>query len=224
MVQIPLTSVEARGDDKQGAEDKLGASEQNSATELESLHSELEQLRVELQAERKKTNDLATRMKYLQADLINMQKHEDRALAETRAQVRISWLMEIVSIKEDLDRALKLMEKSDKSSIARGLELVKSRIDGVLRAEDVQSVHAELGRDFDPSIHEAVSFQESEEHEQGKIMAVISSGYTVSGKVIKPALVEVSRKKERRHEKKASHSSDEMTIGEGASDGSSPQL
>ena len=223
MVQIPLTSAEARQDDSEDESGKEIASQTDSLSEVDSLGSELEQLKVELQTERKKTADLTTRMKYLQADLINMQKHEDRMLAETRAQVRISWLMEIVSIKEDLERALKVIEKSENSSVARGLELVNSRIDGLLKTEDVRVVHAELGRKFDPSLHEAVAFQESDEHEQGKIMSVISPGYTINGKVIKPALVEVSRKKEHRQEKKASHPKGEMAIGEGASDGSSPQ-
>lgn len=224
MVQISLTSTETRQDDNEHGRDKEIATESDSTSELESLRSELEQLKGELQSERNKATDLATRMKYLQADLINMQKHEDRMLAEARAQVKISWLMEIVAIKEDLDRALKVIEKSENSSVARGLELVNSRIESLLRTEDVRLVHAEKGRNFDPNLHEAVSFQESEEHEQGKIMTVISPGYTVGGKVIKPALVEVSRKKEHRHEKKASHPKGEMTIGEGASEGSSPQL
>jgi len=224
MVTKSLSTDEARN---QKVESENSASNQEVAphVEIEELRLKLEQLEEELQMERKRSGELATRMKYLQADLVNMQKHEDRMVSETRSQVKITWLMEIVSIKEDLERALKIVKKSEDSSLARGLELVDSRIQSILESEEVRPIEAGLGKNFDPNIHEAVAFQDSDAYDQGKIISLISQGYTIGGKVIKPALVEVSRKKVSKHEKKSSVVSDEITIQEGnLGEKSSPKL
>jgi molecular chaperone GrpE len=227
MVTKSLSSDEAQKDQKEIPESENYSSdkEETPRSVTRELREKLGQLTEDLQAERKKTTDLVTRLKYLQADLVNMQKHEDRMLVETRAQVKITWLMEIVSIKEDLDRALKVVDKTEDSSLARGLVLVNSRILSVLKGEDVRPIQAEAGKNFDPSIHEAVAFQDSDEYEQGKIISMVSPGYTVGGKVIKPALVEVARKKASRHEKKSSVPPEEVTIREeNLREKSSPQL
>jgi molecular chaperone GrpE len=224
MVTRSLSSDESpKSQKKQDGEKSASDQEEKSHSGFEELRVELEQLKGELENERKKSADLATRMKYLQADLVNMQRHEDRQVGETRTQVKISWLMEIVSIKEDLDRALKIVDKSENSPLARGLELVNSRIQGVLKSEDVKPIHVESGKNFDPNLHEAVAFQDSDVYDQGKIVSLISQGYTMGGKVIKPALVEVARKKVRREEK-SSVPAEEMTIEGDLGEKSSPQL
>ncbi|MDA4129335.1 MAG: nucleotide exchange factor GrpE [Thaumarchaeota archaeon] len=201
-----MVSVEAPSDEnREMGNDKIEERKSVEApSEIDLMKIELENMNEELQKERRKSYDFANRMKYLQADLINTQKHADRFLIEARAQVRISWIMEIISIKEDLDRALKLSETSDKSGLFDGLRLVSSRIEGILKAEDVKPIEAELGTNFDPSLHEVVAFQDTEIQEQGKIISVISQGYTAGGKVIKPAMVEVARQKSPKKEKNSS--------------------
>ena len=158
---------------------------------------ELEILQADLDLERRKSADLAARMRYLQADVANLQKQSDRRVSEVRNQVKLTWILEIISIKEDLDRAVGVAgESREKSSLIDGLLLVTSRIENILKLEVVEYIRAEVGGRFDPNIHEALAFQESETEEQGTILAVISPGYTIDGKVIKPAMVEVARKKE----------------------------
>ena len=223
-----MTTVEAPKDDDKGDDSAGMPSEEvkQVSTESQSLNSELEQLRKELETERRRSAELGIRMKYLQADLVNMQRHEDRLIIETRAQVKTTWILEIISIKEDLDRALKIVAASENSGLADGLLLIRSRIDGILKSEEIKRIDAELGATFDPNIHEAVAFQDSETQEQGKITSVISQGYTLGGKVIKPAMVEVARQKNSRNVKKSTEKTpsmhrEELTIEEGANNESS---
>ena len=56
-------------------------------------------------------------------------------------------------------------------------------------------INVELGGKFDPRIHEAVASQETDDKPDGIILSVVANGYTVGKNVIKPALVEVSRRK-----------------------------
>ncbi|MDG6923157.1 MAG: nucleotide exchange factor GrpE, partial [Nitrososphaerota archaeon] len=48
---------------------------------------------------------------------------------------------------------------------------------------------------FDPKFHDAVALQETEEKLEGTVLSVVTDGYTIGGKVLKPALIEVARKK-----------------------------
>ena len=162
--------------------------------DFESLLSQVDKLESELESERKKNVELINRMKYLQADLINMQKQADRMVSETKLQVKLSWILEIISIKEDLNRALQ-SAPSKNSILIDGLKLLASRIENDLKTEDVRPINVELGVKFDPRIHEAVASEETDEVPEGSILSVVANGYTIGGKVIKPALIEVARRK-----------------------------
>ena len=162
--------------------------------DFESLLSQVDKLESELESERKKNVELINRMKYLQADLINMQKQADRMVSETKLQVKLSWILEIISIKEDLNRALQ-SAPSKNSILIDGLKLLASRIENDLKTEDVRPINVELGVKFDPRIHEAVASEETDEVPEGSILSVVANGYTIGGKVVKPALIEVARRK-----------------------------
>lgn len=163
--------------------------------EKEKSRAVVESLRKDIEDERHRTSELSNRMRYLQADIVNLQRQSDRMLAETRNQVRLSWILEIISIKEDLERALRAISADDNPSLVDGLNLVMSRIDNTLKSEDVETIKVEIGSCFDPRNHEAVTYQEKDDEDQGKILSIVSPGYIAGGKVIKPALVEVARKR-----------------------------
>ncbi len=162
--------------------------------DFESLLAQVDKLEAELESERKKNAEQISRMKYLQADLINMQKQADRMGSEAKTSVKMRWIWEIISIKEDLDRALK-SAPSEKSHLVDGLKLLSSRIENDLKVDEILPISVEAGSKFDPKIHEAVHSQETEDLPEGSIISVIAKGYTAGGKVIKPALVEVARRK-----------------------------
>jgi molecular chaperone GrpE len=180
-------------------------SETTQESELESFNREIHSLKKDLEQERQRSSELTNRMRYMQADIANLQRQADRRVSEARNQVKLTWLLEIITIKEDLDRAVGVARESDiKSGLVDGLLLVSSRIENILKLEDVKVISSELGGRFDPNHHEALSYQESETEEHGTILAVISPGYLVEGKVIKPAMVEVAKRKE--NKKTASNS------------------
>lgn len=160
--------------------------------DFESLLSQVDKLESELELERKKNADQINRMKYLQADLVNLQRQSDRLISDARNEVKVDWIMEIISIKEDLQRAIKSSDEN--SVIIEGLKLLLARIEGILKSEGVEQIRAETGAIFDPKFHEAISFQESEDKPEGSIISVIAPGYTIIGKVIRPVIVEVARK------------------------------
>ena len=169
---------------------------QESKTELDAkfLNSEIERLKSELENERRKNLDQSNRMKYLQADIVNLQRQSERKIEDAKSEIKLIWILEMISILEDLKRALKLASLNESPNLIDGLKMVISRMENTLRSESVETIKAEPGSKFDPRFHEAVSYKETTEGE-GKILSVIGYGCMVGGKVIKPALVEVGRRK-----------------------------
>jgi molecular chaperone GrpE len=192
----------ATNEDKE--ENSTNGEATNNSKEFEKALSEVNTLKKEIDDERRRSGEMANRMKYLQADIMNLQRQSDKMVAEARNQVRLSWILEIISIREDLERGLRAFTSMENKSLAEGLNLVMTRINNTLRSEEVENIKAEIGSVFDPKIHEAVGYQETDEDEQGKIVAVVSPGYVSSGRVIKPALVEVTRKRSVPNEKSKS--------------------
>jgi molecular chaperone GrpE len=177
-----------------------GASKESSKSgNTEDQHSEKltndapEVLKNELEAEKKKNADLSKRMLYLQADYANLQRLSEKRVSEAKDETKLRFVEELISLKEDLERAMSIAKVSTSSILFDGLSMMLSRIEGILRSEEVERINAATGSVFDPRLHEAVAYSEGNSEKEGTIVSVVSNGYTMRGKVIKPALVEVSR-------------------------------
>ncbi len=156
---------------------------------------QVRKLETQLEEEKKRSSDLSKRMLYLQADMLNMQKQLERKEAQAREEATLKYVLELVSIQEDLERALSAAGKDVSHVLHDGLSMLLSRIDSDLRSESVERINVDLGSDFDPRVHEAVAYTEAEGRKEGCVLSVVSNGYTCRGRVIKPALVEVARQK-----------------------------
>lgn len=169
--------------------------QQNSESESppKSENPEPSSVEKELAEEKKVTSELSKRLLYLQADILNMQKQSDRKESQVREEVSLKFLLELTSILEDLERAYSAAREQKASpSIVDGLKMLVSRVNSVLKSESVERIKTSEGIDFDPKMHEAVAFSETT-GKDGRILSLVSNGYTYRGKVIKPALVEVAR-------------------------------
>lgn len=168
--------------------------EVKEAAESGRIEDELTSLQAELEKEKRISEDLAKRIQYLQADMINVQRQSEKILAVSRNSVLLDFMLEVILIKEDIERAISAAAESGESGpIIDGLNLVISRIVSRLKSEGVDVVNAELGMMMDPHKHEAVSFSEISDKKEGTILSIIRDGYTLNGKVIRPTLVEVAR-------------------------------
>ncbi len=171
-------------------------SQVRAETSNELVSEDLVKLKNDLEDQKKKSSDLSKRMMYLQADLLNLQRQSDRRESQAREDVKLGYLLELASINEDLERALSASGTDISKTLRDGLAMVISRIDSDLKAESIERMKISLGAVFDPHLHEAVAYAETNDKNDGRILSVVGNGYTYKGKVIKPALVEVARKKQ----------------------------
>jgi len=70
-----------------------------------------------------------------------------------------------------------------------GIRLIYRKFQAVLEASGVKEIEAD-GQSFDPAFHEAVAFGQGED---GKVISVVQKGYTLGGRVIRPAMVVVGK-------------------------------
>jgi molecular chaperone GrpE len=160
--------------------------EEAAASELEADLARLSQL----QSERDEYLDTLRRV---QAEFENYRKRvikEQTALVDRATGGLVEQLLPVL---DSFELALKNFDAAggqDTESVRKGVELVYAELLGVLEKAGLSRVEAE-GKPFDPNVHEAV-MQEDGDGEP-VVTDVLRTGYTLKGRVLRPAMVKVSR-------------------------------
>lgn len=116
---------------------------------------------------------------------LDVQKAKDFALEK--------FASELLSVVDNLERALQATQQDDENkSLIEGIEMTRSGFISTLQKFGVEVVQPE-GEAFNPDLHEAMGMQESDEHPANTVIAVMQKGYTLNGRLLRPAMVMVSR-------------------------------
>jgi len=124
------------------------------------------------------------------ADFQNYRRRVERENGEVYQNAVAGIIKRYLPILDDLERAL----QSRPADLAwvEGIELIYRKLQAILEAEGVKRIEAE-GQMFDPTMHEAISQELAEGHENGKVIAVVQNGYMLGERVIRPAMVRVAQ-------------------------------
>ncbi len=136
-----------------------------------------------------------SKYKYLLADYDNYRKRVERE-AEYRVRQSIeSFVLKLLNLRDDFVRAIDATKKSNAvdKHVVEGLEGVLKNLDGILKDAGIMEIPA-VGKEFNPNLHEAVSFIYNSELPDLTITNEIRKGYMMNDRVIRPSLVEVSRR------------------------------
>lgn len=129
-----------------------------------------------------------------QAEFANYKKRMERERAEIYQNAADALIARFLGVLDDFERALKDKPpmSGEAARWAAGVELIYRKLQGVLEAQGIVRMEA-AGQTFDPKLHDAVTHEESEEHEEGQIIEMLQPGYKRGEKVIRPAMVRVAR-------------------------------
>jgi molecular chaperone GrpE len=163
------------------------------------LSKRLRDLEAQLGKERQKAMDYLNRLKYLQADIDNLQKKTKRDIESYRELANEKLLLKMLGVKEDLERAQESAPKESPPQLMEGINMILGKLKNIFREEGLQEIES-IGRKFDPSYHEVVSFSSRDDVEDGIVLSEIRKGYTLNGKVIRTSMVEVARKPEAKNQ------------------------
>ena len=146
----------------------------------------------ELASARKEAAEYLDHLRRLQAEFDNYRK---RVLKEQTLAIELAAEPVVRRLLEVLDEfELALMAATDKPDFDRflhGVELVYAKLLDSLRAEGLERIEAE-GKPFDPELHEAL-MQSGEGDGEPVVVDVLRPGYTLRGRVVRPAGVRVTR-------------------------------
>jgi molecular chaperone GrpE len=139
-----------------------------------------------------KLTEAQAQVLYVKAEGENIRKRSFEDIDKARKFALEKFSGELLSVKDSLDAAL-TVENANVDSYKNGVELTQKQLINVFEKFGIHEIKA-LGEKFDPNQHQAISMVESEE-EPNKILTVLQKGYLLNERVIRPALVTVSKTK-----------------------------
>jgi molecular chaperone GrpE len=129
----------------------------------------------------------------LQADFDNFRKRAQKDKEDMAAFVMEGFLSSLLPVVDNLERALSSAQTAkDVESMRGGIQLVYRQFLSILEREGIQCIHC-MGQPFDPGQHQAIMTVPDPEKSDNTVVEENQKGYTYRGKVIRPAMVTVSR-------------------------------
>ncbi|MFC1924228.1 nucleotide exchange factor GrpE [Chloroflexota bacterium] len=138
-------------------------------------------------------NEYLDLLRRTQADFVNYKRRVERERDEQARFAKADLVLKLLPVLDDFNRAQAVMPvEMAHTDWARGIRLIEKKLTAVLEEEGLSKIEAD-GKGFDPEEHEALSYEESDEYEEGRVKAVYTNGYRLNGRIIRPAQVAVSR-------------------------------
>ncbi len=131
------------------------------------------------------------------ADVENTKKRLHREKEEFGKYATETVIRHLLPIIDSLDQALVAVDKqADPEAVIKGVHLIYRQLLGLLEKEGVKRIPT-VGQPFDPHLHEAVAQVGAADGQRDNTVAEeVQVGYTMHGKVVRPAMVRVARKTE----------------------------
>jgi molecular chaperone GrpE len=141
-----------------------------------------------LKLERDQYKDLLLRKT---AEFDNYRKRVERERREQAELANADLLRDLLPMVDDLERALTVDAGDNAEAYRRGVELIARRFADALARRGVTPIDP-LGAQFDPREHEAVTHEPAEGARDGEVVAVLSRGYRLKDRLLRPAMVKVA--------------------------------
>lgn len=149
--------------------------------------SETEQLKAQLAA----ANDQVLRV---QAEMQNVRRRAERDVESAHKFALDKFAADLLPVVDNLERALVSIDSADEGqkAVAEGLELTLKSFMELLARHKIEAVDP-AGQPFDAELHQAVSMVPNPDLEHNTVMDVFQKGYTLNGRLVRPAMVVVSQ-------------------------------
>lgn len=152
---------------------------------------ELETALSEAQATVKEQQDSVLRAR---ADMENARRRADAEVEKARKFALERFAGELLPVVDNLERAIEMTDKDNEAvkSLLEGVEMTHKSFLSTIEKFGLVLIDPQ-GEAFDPELHQAMSMQESADHAPNTVMAVMQKGYQINGRLLRPAMVMVSR-------------------------------
>ena len=170
------------------------AADQDSTQDEQADQQDVEKLKQDLENLKKEYDSVYDRLLRKQAEFENYKKRVERERSEF-AQFASSELMkELLHALDSFDLAIRnAAGEGGAGNTLRGFELIYKQLLDTLTRFGLKPIEAK-GKTFDPNYHQAVSTQAAPDLEENTVIEEMRKGYTLHGRLLRPAMVSVSVK------------------------------
>lgn len=128
----------------------------------------------------------------LQADIDNLRKRKERDVANAHKFALDKFAVDLLPVRDSLEMGLAAADSVDAAKLREGSELTLKMLVSAMDKFNIKEVNA-LNEQFNPEYHEAISMQEREDVAPNTVVTVVQKGYLLNDRLIRPAMVIVSR-------------------------------
>ena len=138
-------------------------------------------------------NTLKDKNMRIAAEMVNTLRRKDEETTRLLKYSNESLITELLPVIDNFERALNVDAKTvDVESYQKGMTMIYNSLKNILEKFEVKEIEA-IDKEFDPSYHQAVMQEEKEGTKENIVIEVLQKGYTYKDKVIRPAMVKVSK-------------------------------
>ena len=178
--------------EEQVQETTVETEEQPIEAELASCYARINELETYIAEADKREQDIQLRA---QAEIQNMRRRAEQEVEKAHKFALEKFSKELLTVVDNLERGLAALDKavSDETTqaLVDGVEMTHKEFISTLAKFGVQAVGA-VGEVFNPELHQAISMQPAEGIDANHISQVLQKGYTLQGRVLRPAMVMVA--------------------------------
>jgi len=155
---------------------------------------ELTALRQELEEQQSKAAEYLDGWQRARAEFANYKKRIEKEQEDMVKFANGAFIARLLPVMDDFERAFQTLPLELMGMTwLEGIALVQRKLQMLLEQEGVTVIETEEQM-FDPTLHQAVTHEESEEHEEGQIIGEVQKGYNMRGKILRPSLVRVAKR------------------------------
>lgn len=133
------------------------------------------------------------------AETDNLRKRAQKEKEETAQYAITKFARDLLGVADNLNRAIESLTTTptppENDAFVEGVKITEKELLKVFEQYKIKQIEA-LGQPFNPHFHQAMFEQETTDHPAGTVMTLIQTGYTISDRLLRPALVGVAKQKD----------------------------
>ncbi len=158
----------------------------------DTMDSNIQALQQEIEELRKDAEETQNSYLRVLADFDNYRKRQREETARLADLAKEQLLLKLLPIVDNFDRSVQAAEAEHSyDSLVEGVCLTLKQMQELLAKEGVEPIES-VGQEFNPELHEAMMRVETDEFPENTIVDELEKGYTINGKVLRPARVRVA--------------------------------
>lgn len=174
-------------------EEQIETAEEQAVEEVSAEEALQASLAEELDAAKAEIAELKDQMLRIQADAQNVRRRAEADVEKAHKFGQEKFARELLTVLDNLDRALAASQEDEATKALReGVEMTLQSFVSTLAKFNVEAIDPQ-GESFNPEFHQAMAMQENADFPPNTVMAVMQKGYSLHGRLLRPAMVMVSK-------------------------------